>query len=367
MNLDLEITASANSQFAKTILHRAAGIFAASQREMEDTNAYTALQQAKDEFLSQETHSRRKQRTYGLKHLSVDLGNLIRQRHPKYADDWAPINRWSRDVDQETVVKTLREAETIIGDTVAERTRNATKFELMSEKERGEFLVMQKAKAFLQEQDLTVHVKWERKSPKDDPIDYWATINGISWAFEICELRKTDDPKSHRRVGDPRPHTTVYQELEELSAPLPGAGKTPEERQKEYDKALQAAFNEAVEHGNKPSKLNALNGAKYCLLVHNRHFLYEPSWLEVAYPDHGAIDAVLMLHIDDLSPTKVWEVIPNDGFAKAIKSQNISDLADIAEFKASAQKPINRESIRAAWEAIPELDEAEILQAIKDL
>ena len=367
MKLEREIMVSVNSEFAKTILHRAAEIFVASQRETEETTVYTALEQAKDEFIAQEPKSKWKLRTYGFKHLSVDLGSFIRQQHPKYADEWAPINRWSRDVDQKTVVKTLREAETIIGDTVAERTRNATKFELMSEKERGEFLVMQKAKAFLKEQDLTVHVEWERKSPKDDPIDYWATINGISWAFEIRELRKTDDPKSHRRVGDPRPHKTVDQELEELSAPIPEKGKTPEERQKEYDKALQTAFNEAVEHGNKPSKLKALNRAKYCLLVHNQQFLYEPSWLEIAYPDRGAIDVVLILHVDDLTPTKAWEVIPNDGFGNAIKSQNISDLADISEFKVSGRKPLNREAIRAAWEAIPELDEAEILQAIKDL
>ena len=358
MNPDQEITASANSEFAKTILHRAAEIFAASQRETEDTTAYTALEQAKDEFIAQEPQSHQKQRTYGFKHLSVDLGSFIRKQHPKYADEWAPINRWSSDTDQETVVKTLREAETIISDTVAERTKNATKFELMSEKERGEYLVMQKATAFLQQQGLMAQVEWEREDPQKDPIDYWATINGIRWAFEITALRK--DPKgSHRKVGDRRSNKSLHEELAKLSAPIP---KVPDSTE-----ALRVALNEATKHGNQLGKLKALNGAKYCLVIHNRQFLYKPSWLNISYPDFKAIDAVLILHIDDLTPATVWEVIPNNGFGQIVKSQNISDLADIAEFKVSSQKPVNRESIRAAWEAIPELDEAEILQAIKDL
>ena len=358
MNRVPESTASANAEFAKTILHRAADIFNSYQQAMLDTNAYTALEQARDEFIAQEPKSKRGQRTYGFRHLTMDLGNLIRQRHPEYADEWAPINRWNANSDKETVVNTLQEAEAIISTTVSERTRTATKFELMSEKERGEYLVMQEAKAFLQQQGLTVQVEWERQDPKADPIDYWATINGTRWAVEITEIR-TDAKESHRKVGSPKAHKTVDQELEELRAPIPKVEDGPT--------ALRAALDKAIRHGNQPSKINALHGAKYCLIVHNRQFLYEPSWLEITYPDRGAIHAVLILHIDDLSPTKAWEVIPDDSFGEAIKSQNISDLADIAEFKTSAQKTINREAVRAAWQAIPELDEAEILQAIKDL
>ena len=356
MKLDPEITASANSDFPRTILRRAAEIFGASQRGTKDTTAYTALEQAKDEFVTREPRSLRKQRTYGFKHLSVDLGNFIRERYPKYADEWGPINRWSRDVDQETVVNTLREAETVMSDTVAERTKNATRFEIMSEKERGEYLVMQKATAFLQQQGLMAQVEWEREDPEKDPIDYWATINGTRWAFEITALRK-DGEESHRKVGDS--NKSLHKELEKLSAPIP---KVPDSTE-----ALQVALDKAIKHGNEPAKLEALNGAEYCLVIHNRQFLYEPSWLKIAYPDLEAIDAVLILHIDDLTPAKVWEIIPNNGFGRTIKSQNISDLADISEFKVSGQKPINREAIRAGWEAIPQIDEAEILQAIKDL
>jgi hypothetical protein len=288
----------------------------------------------------------------------VDLGSLIRQRYPQYADGYAPINLWSRETDRETVVKTIREAATSISNTVAERTRTATKFELMSEKERVEYLVMQKAMALLQQQGLAVQVEWDREDPEKDPIDYWATIDEKRWAFEITELRK-DARGSHRKVRDPRSNKSLTQELEELSRPIPRVPDGPAE--------LQTALNKAIDHGNQQGKLDVLGKAKYCLVIHNQQFLYEPSWLQIAYPDRGAIDVVLILHVDDLTPTKAWEVIPNDGFGNAIKSQNISDLADISEFKVSGRKPLNREAIRAAWEAIPELDEAEILQAIKDL
>ena len=358
MKLDTEIMVSVNSEFAKTILQRAAGILDDREQVLDEGNAYIALEQAKDEFIAQEPKSKREQRTYGFKHLSVDLGNFIRQRHPEYTEEWGPINRLSMEVDQQTMVQTLREAENIISNTVAERTRNATKFELMSEKERGEYLVMRNATAFLRQQGLMMQVEWEREDPEKDPIDYWATINGIRWAFEITALRK-DAEGSHRKIGGPRSNKTPEQELKELSAPIPKEQDGPE--------ALRVALDNAIKHGNQPAKLEALNVAKYCLLIHNRQFLFEPSWLKTAYPDLEAIDAVLILHIDDLAPARVWEVIPNNGFGQPVKSQNISNLAEIAKFKASGQKRLNREAIRTAWEAIPELDEAEILQAIKDL
>ena len=265
---------------------------------------------------------------------------------------------WSRETDQETIVETLQEAQTIISRIVAERTRNASNFDLMSEKERGEYLTMRKAKAFLQQQGLTVQVEWEREDPGADPIDYWATINGVQWAIEITELRR-DAKESHRTAGKPKPHKTLHQEFQELSAPIP--------RVEDGSKALQPALNKAIKHGNEPAKLKALKGANYCLLIANQQFLYEPSWFEIDYPDHRAIDLVMILHIDDLTPTEMWEVIPNDAFGQAIKSQNISDMADVAEFKASSRKFPSSETIRSASDAVPELDEAKVLQAIDNL
>ena len=81
MKLDPEIAASVNAEFAETILRRAAEIIAAGQRDADGSNAYTALEQARDEFVDQESQSQRKQRTYGLQQLSLDLGSFIRQRN----------------------------------------------------------------------------------------------------------------------------------------------------------------------------------------------------------------------------------------------------------------------------------------------
>ena len=248
------------------------------------------------------------------------------------------------------MVQKLREAATVISEMVAERTRNATEFDLMSEKEQGEYRIMRSAQAFMQQQGLTVQVEWEREDPENDSIDYWATIDGSRCAFEITALRQDAD-ESHRKIGDPRSNKSLHEELERLSGRIPKVEDGPE--------ALRAAFDKAIKHGNKRGKLNALNGAKYCLLIHNRQFLYEPSWLEIAYPDRGAMDVVIILHADDLTPTRVWEVIPNDGFGRVIKGQNISALADIPESEASGRRPVRRE-------AIPEVEEAKILRAIKD-
>ena len=358
MKTDPEIAASINSDFARAILERAADIVAAGQPETEAATAYDALEKARNEFLVQESQGQRKQRTYGFRNLSVDLGSLIRQRYPQYADGYGPITQWSRETDRETVVKTIREAATPISNMVAARTRTATKFELMSEKERVEYLVMEKAKVFLRQQGLTVEVEWDREDPEKDPIDYRATIDERRWAFEITELRK-DARGSRHKLGDPRSNKSLPQELEELSGQIPRVPDGPAE--------LQTALNKAIDHGNQQRKLDALGKAKYCLVIHNQQFLYELSWKEVTYPDLRALDVILIVHTDDLTPAQVWEVVPNNGFGKPIRSQNISDLADMGEFRASHRKPVDREALRAAREAIPELDEAEILRAIKDL
>ena len=302
MSTDPEATALANSAFARALLHRAAEIFEAGQHGAERPNAYDALLHARNELLENETPSQRKQRTYAFTELSIDLGNFIKQRHPEYANEWGPINRRSQEQAPPTVVKTLQDSAVHIGDMVAERTRTAAKFDLMSEKERSEYIVMRKAVAFLQQQGLPLLVDWERENPEEDPIDYWSSIGGTRWAFEITALRK-DAPRNHRKVGDTRSNQTVSKELEELSAPIP--------RVPDGTKELRSAFTEAIEHGNKPSKIRALGGAKYCLLIHNQQFLFEPSWMELDYPDFKKIDAVLILHADDVSAAHVWEVIPH--------------------------------------------------------
>lgn len=73
MRLDPANAALVNSAFAQTILERAADIIADGQPEVKYPDAYTALVQARDEFLAQESKSRRKDRTYGFQSLTMDL------------------------------------------------------------------------------------------------------------------------------------------------------------------------------------------------------------------------------------------------------------------------------------------------------
>ena len=120
--------------------------------------------------------------------------------------------------------------------------------------------------------------------------------------------------------------------------------------------SLQIALNAAVKHGSKEGKLKALNGAKYCLVLHNRQFCYVPSWEEIIWPDLSPFDAVLILHQESIPPAQVWEVRRN-GFGKPLPSQNVDDLADITEFKMSSRtKRIDAAVARSAWRQIEDLE-----------
>lgn len=261
------------------------------------------------------------------------------------------INRWSLDQECETVVKTLQESAISLSRTVADRTRTATHFDLMDEKERGEYLVMRKAVAFLAEQGISVDVQWEREEP-DAPIDYWGTISGEDWAFEITELRTY--PKDYRRkVGHPNERKPIAVQLEELEKPIP---EIPQDTE-----TLQAVLSKVVAHGLRKNKVADVTkvGAKYCLIIHNWQFHYEPSWQAIAYPDLSPYDAVLILHIDNIFSRQVWEVPHLEGLPVKIKSQTISDLADIDEFKASRRKQLT-----ADLEPFQDIDDQNMMEMI---
>ena len=353
MSVDLETAALANAKFVRTVLERSADIFAGGQPEAECPTAYTALEQARDEFHAEEK-KHPKDRTYGFPHLSVDLGRFIRDRHPQYADEWGVINRWSRETEPETVVTMLRESAISLSDIVADRTRTATHFDQMGEKERGEYLVMRKAVAFLKEEGIDIEVQWERKDP-DAPIDYWGTIRGHDWAFEIVGLRK--DPEGyHRKLGNPKERKSLADQLQQLGQPMP---RIPDDAE-----TLQSVLTKAVAHGLQANKVAAVTEAcaKYCLVIHNWQFLYEPAWQEISYPDLSGYDAVLILHIDNIFSRQVWEVPHRAGLAGQLRSQTISDLADIDEFKAS-----RRDQLAADLEQFDDMEEQKITEMINTI
>lgn len=319
-------TPSINANFAATVINRAAEIFAgAAISRKEECYVVDALQQARDEFRAAETRKQQKIRTYGLPHLRRDLRHFITGRYPEYADLLGPITQWSGETAPAAVVETLREAAVNISMTVEERTRMASKFDAMSDKELREYDLMRKTVAFLTSHGLKVSVAWNRENP-NYPIDYRATANGVEWAFELTELRLDPKENYHRKVGHPKDKRSIAEQLDMLAMPLPQMPDGPD--------SLQTALNDAITHGSKPSKLTALNGAKYCLVLHNQQFLYGPDWEAIAMPDISTFDAVLVMHEEIYPLVRTWEVMQN-GFGKPMRSHNVNDLGDIIAFKNS--------------------------------
>ena len=98
-------------------------------------------------------------------------------------------------------------------------------------------------------------------------------------------------------------------------------------------KTFQRVLDNTVSSAGKASKIHALDGAKYCLVMHNHQFIYVEAWHAVTVPDLGQFDAVIVLHHDTIASAWTWEVLRLTGIDKTLPSQNIDDLADIAEFK----------------------------------
>ena len=348
-----------NANFAATVIHRAAEIIAGNTANTKQgCDALGAFRQARDEFIAAETNKQAKRRTYHWSLLLKDIGQYVKSREPAYADSFSPIVEWSAATDADIVAQTLREAALPISRMVAERTIWASRFESMSEQEKSEYELMRKVSLFLKEHGLTVQTAWDREDPSD-PIDYRAVVDGVAWAFELTELR-IDVEDAHVKIGHPNEGKSVKQQLEELVAPLPQVPDGPD--------TLQKALNKAAEHGSKKSKVAALNGAKYCLVLNNRLFLYAPDWDAIALPDYSAFDAVLVMHQEIYPLVQTWEIMRN-GFAKLLRSHNVSDLGDIIAFKNSNRtRRSDTERVKAALRHLEalELTEDDIRAAIAE-
>ena len=337
-----------NANFAATVINRAAEIVAgAAATAGQEIYVVDALRQARDEFLERETRKQQKIRTYGFTHLMPDLRQFITGRYPEYADLLSPITQWSGATAPTAVVETLREAAVNISVIVEERTKMASKFDAMSDKELREYDLMRKAAIFLTQQGLTVNVAWERENP-NDPIDYRATIDGVAWAFELTELRLDPKENYHRKVGHPKEKRSITEQLEALAMPLPQMPDGPD--------VLQTVLNDAITHGSKPSKLTALNGARYCLVLHNQQFLYAADWEAIAMPDIRVFDAVLVMHEEIYPLVQTWEVM-RSGLGKPMRSHNVNDLGDIIAFKNSNRTHrSDPERVKAALRQIQSLN-----------
>ena len=317
---------SLNANFALSVISRAAEIVAGGTTTPgQGCDAFSALQQARDEFKAKETRQQEKTRTYGWGWLLKDLGQYVKSREPAYGDSFTPIVEWSKVTTPGAVAQTLREAAPQIARVVEERTRRVIKIDSMSENELMEYDLMRKAVIFLKQQGLSVSVMWDRENP-NDPVDYRGIVDGVSWAFELTELRLDPKQGDYLKVGHPNKKRSIPKQLEALEQPLPQIPNGPD--------VLQKAIDNAVKHGSKESKLKERDGTRYCLVLYNRQFCDAPSWEEITLPDFSAFDAVLILHQDSFPPAEAWQVFRN-GFGKPVRSQDLNDLDDIAAFKNS--------------------------------
>ena len=183
--------------------------------------------------------------------------------------------------------------------------------------------LMHRIESYIRAHGIEISVQWNRPDPNAFP-DYFATVDGEQWAFELTELRR-DHPKSHRKVGS-KPGKPVHlaKDLQTLSEPIPCVRDDTE--------TLRKTLNARLREKGKRQHIDDLKGKKYCLVVHNRQFLFIPSWEALGpRPDLGAFDAVLVLHEEDLPANvqviEVWK----DGFRSSLDSRNLSDLADMEE------------------------------------
>ena len=347
--------ATVNADFATAIIMRAAEIVDSEVGQADTFNAYDALRTARDEFVSGRLHRGEKKRTYGWPALVHDLRRYLEGRGIIAADTWGSITQWSTTADCNQVARILREAAPHVSRLVYDRTEAATAFELMDEKQRSEHLLMKRAAAFLSQHGLEVDVQWDRDDA-NGPLDFRGTVDGTPWAFELKTLRKYPDGY-HRKLGYPSERRTPEQLLDALSAPLP--------QLREDAETLQRALNKAVADARKSAKIDALDGARYCLVVHNQQFTHVDPWHAVTMPDLSAFDLLIVLHQDTITSAWTWEILWQTGIGKPLQSQNVDDLADMVEFKASRHGMPDPELIRDAWEHIGDAEsfETEILNA----
>ena len=350
----IEETARVNAEFVLAITSRATEILREPQEQGKEL--IDILLMARDQFLDNETQRNHRKRTYSWSDLVNDFKWHLVTNENADPDSWSTIRDWERQQQPTKVVDTVLEAGKAIAETVRERTIAAGRTALMNEEQFGEHLLMQATAGFLRGQGINLHINQEREDA-NAPIDYRGMLDSAPWAFELTQLRK-DAKGSHRTVGHPKDKRSREQQLKDLEKQIPQVPDGPQ--------ALQQALNTAVEHGGKDSKKGALKGAKYCLVIHNKQFLYIPDWDEITWPDLSGFDAVMILHDEMIPPVQVWQVIPENAFGKTIQSGTVEDVERLALIQQTAGP--DPETVKAVWQRLEELEinEEDILEAVRE-
>ena len=351
--------AKANSKFASQIINRAAEILEQPPAPGEpEPSAINALYQARDEFRTRETREQRKLRTYGLPRLMPELRAYFRKHQGADPEGFGTITKWQERHGTATTARALREAALEIPGKVHQNTTAVARMESMTEREMGEYVLMTQAARYLQEQGLQVVVGREWEQP-DAPLDYRGTVNAVPWAFELTQMWKEPKTGYRRKVGHPGERRSLQEQLQGLEARIPQVPDGPE--------VLQRTLNRAVEHGRKQCKMKNLDGAKYCLVVHNLQFMGPEDWQEITWPDLTDFDAVMILHEETIPPARVWQVMPPDAFGPTIATGAVADVERITTARLEQEPDLEkRRQLRQYLEELDISDE-DLLQALREV
>ena len=330
-----------NAEFTMDVMLRAAELVGDPREIPEGGNPFVeVLLKAWGQLQQRETARQRKLRTYEWRHLTDDLRSYILLNEGVNPDSLVPISEWAQAHGPVAMAGKLWEATPIIARMAEERTTAASRIGIMSRKELDEHFLMEGAAGFLRGQGLHVEMSREWEDP-NAPLDYRGTVDRVSWAFELTQLR--EDPKRgcHRKIGHPKDRRTLEEQLKAFEEePMPKVPRGPE--------ALRKNLNQAIGHGRKESKTKTLMGAKYCLVIHNQQFTNPEDWEKITIPELGEIDAAIFFHDQLVPPGQVWEVIPADCFGMTVESGTVEDLETIAF--ASYRSGVSQEA------DIPEID-----------
>ena len=351
--------AKANSKFASQIINRAAEILEQPPAPGEpEPSAINALYQARDEFRTRETREQRKLRTYGLPRLMPELRAYFRKHQGADPEGFGTITKWQERHGTAATARALREAALEIPGKVHQNTTAVARMESMTEREMGEYVLMTQAARYLQAQGLEVVVgrEWEQT---DAPLDYRGTVEGVPWALELTRMWEEPKNSYHRKVGHPNERKSTREQLEGLETIIPQTPDGPE--------VLQRNLDRAVDHGRKQSKTKNLDGAKYCLVIHNLQFMEPEDWNTLTWPDLAAFDAVMILHDETIPPARVWQVTPPDAFGPTIATGTVADIERITT--ARLEQKLALETLRQAQQHIEELGitDEDMLEALREV
>ena len=201
-----------------------------------------------------------------------------------------------------------------------------TRVNLMNEGQFSEYMLLNATVRFLKGQGLEVEISriWEDLR---GPLDYWCTVDGVLWGFELKRLRNPT-----LRVADAK-------------------------------RRLERMLRNAVEHGRRENVRKALAGAKYCLVIHNQQFLHILDWEEIVWPDVSDFDAVMILHEETLPPVQVWQVMPTTAFGRSVETGTVKEIEQLV---LSQQRP-EHTAAKAVWRHLDELGitDDEVTEAIE--